>query len=727
MAVTPCAFPRIDVNCINIDAGHGASGMKTFLSVTVGLLPLIAFWSLATPLSLDVAIAIGLTASVVLNVWRWRGGEFKLLEAAGLATLSAIAVGRLVAPEFAKVHAVSASFALLGAFCLASVAAGRPWTADYSGAAFAQVAREKVFTQINALISGIWGAVFLLYAAGRFSGWPLWSLVGVTLAAKAMSVAGPGVLVRAYLHKRARGQEGWHWPRPALVTGAKGNGYDVAIIGSGIGGLTSAALLADAGARVLVAEQHVVPGGFCHHWVRKQRHNGQPHLFRFDSGVHDFSGAWPGGPIDSVSKRLGLPLEWLRLDHTYHIGGRSLDVPRDARAYAELLGRAFPVSADGIAALFDDIRAVFDGMYATAVESGGIPLGPRSPRTMMAFPKNHPVAYRWMERPFSELVDRHVQDERAREWIYALSGYVTHAAGTLTVADMAPLFGYYFHGGYYPKGGSGVFSEALADAIRHRGGAVRLKTPVRQVIVENGTARGIELANGERVAADCVISNADLRRTFLDLVPDGSLPEDFRNGIAALKPAASALAVHLAVDFVPQGNPVVHAVRDDDAVAMVLPSVVDPSAAPPGYGTVELLRLLPPGEAETWFDHDDVASRERQRRGDAYRARKQAACDKLVETACDFLPGLRDRIVFRADASPLTFARYDWSSFGSIYGVDKSGIFKGSMTPLRGLYLAGAGNFGPGIEAVLISGARTAEKIMPGLLAREPQPHRAVA
>jgi phytoene dehydrogenase-like protein len=80
---------------------------------------------------------------------------------------------------------------------------------------------------------------------------------------------------------------------------------------------------------------------------------------------------------------------------------------------------------------------------------------------------------------------------------------------------------------------------------------------------------------------------------------------------------------------------------------------------------------------------------------------------------------LRDHIVFRADASPLTFARYDWSSFGSIYGVEKSGIFKGSMSPLRGLYLAGAGNFGPGIEAVLISGARAAESIMPGILARE--------
>jgi phytoene dehydrogenase-like protein len=159
----------------------------------------------------------------------------------------------------------------------------------------------------------------------------------------------------------------------------------------------------------------------------------------------------------------------------------------------------------------------------------------------------------------------------------------------------------------------------------------------------------------------------------------------------------------------------------------MLPSVVDPSAAPEGYGTIELLRLLPPRAAEGWFEGDDVESREAWRRSETYKTRKAEACDALVNAAAAVFPDLHAHIVFRADATPVTFARYDWSSFGAIYGVTSSDIFKGTMSPLRGLYLAGAGNFGPGIEAVLISGARTAEEIMPGLLARGDRPPRAVA
>lgn len=690
--------------------------MKTFLHATLGLLPLILFWTLSGFGMHAVGLAAGLVGAVLLNLWRLRSDGFRALEVVGLATLGLIAIAYLAAPDLTWPHAVTASFALIGVFFLATVAVGRPWTADYSRAAFAHVAKDKAFLQINALISGVWGFVFLVYAAGRHLGWPIWTLIAVTIAAKLATIVGPGLLARALLLRRARGEESWRWPRPALVSGKSGQGYDVAVIGAGIGGLTCAALLADAGAKVLVVEQHVVPGGFCHHWNRMRSHNGVPRLFRFDSGVHDFSGVWPGGPIDSVARQLGLAIDWLRLDHTYYIRGRRIDVPRDARAYAALLGREFPDAAAGIAALFDDVKAVFDGMYSTGAPTGGIPLGPRDPRTLLAFPKAHPIAYAWMERPFAELVNLRVKDEGAREMIYALAGYVTHAPKTMSVADMAPLFGYYFHGGYYPRGGSGVFSQALADAVTKRGGTVMLKNAVREVIVADGAARGIALSSGERIAADCVVSNADIRRTFLDLVPAAHLPRGFRETVAASTPAASALAVHLAVDFVPQGNPIIHIGDGGMGTAIMLPSIVDPSAAPEGYGTIELLRLLPPRAAEGWFEGDDAASYEPWRRSEAYKTRKAQACDALVDAAAAIFPDLRAHIVMRVDATPVTFARYDWSSLGAIYGVVSADVFKGTMSPLRGLYLAGAGNFGPGIEAVLISGARTAEEIMPGLL-----------
>ena len=83
---------------------------------------------------------------------------------------------------------------------------------------------------------------------------------------------------------------------------------------------------------------------------------------------------------------------------------------------------------------------------------------------------------------------------------------------------MVPLFGYYFHGGYYPAGGSGRLADALVEAIEARGGEVRLKTRVARILVEEGRAAGVELADGTRVAASAVVANADLKRTFLELV-----------------------------------------------------------------------------------------------------------------------------------------------------------------------------------------------------------------
>ncbi len=97
---------------------------------------------------------------------------------------------------------------------------------------------------------------------------------------------------------------------------------------------------------------------------------------------------------------------------------------------------------------------------------------------------------------------------------------------------MVPLFGYYFHGGYHPVGGSGKFADVLAAAVRERGGEVRLNCPVAKIIIENGRAAGLALADGRRIVARAVVTNADLKRTFLELIDPAELPGEFRARIA---------------------------------------------------------------------------------------------------------------------------------------------------------------------------------------------------
>ncbi|MGD0187859.1 MAG: NAD(P)/FAD-dependent oxidoreductase [Roseiarcus sp.] len=693
--------------------------MKTFVIANLCLAPLIVFWLLlgfATP---GAAVAVGLAASLAFAVWRLGRREFFILEVGSVAIFLVMGALALAAPAFFAGAALWLSFAGLGLTALVSVAIRRPWTSDYSRAAFAAESESPLFEVVNMLISGFWGVLFLVDAlvlalhAGALATTALFAFGAV------VSIFGPKVFIRAIVQHKIDTAEGYHWPAPAFGAAGAEGAFDVAVVGAGIGGLTAASLLADAGLKVAVFDAHVVAGGYCHTFLRKVRYNGQACLYRFDAGPHDFSGLSPGGALSSTLQRLGVAesLDWRRLDHSYRLPGVAVDVPRDWREYVALLGRRFPADAAGFETLFAEIRAIFDGMQATGRDRGGIPGRPRDIDALLAFPREHPLAVRWMDRPFDELLAQHIRAPEARSVIRALTGYISDGRESLTCAQMVPLFGYYFHGGYYPVGGSGRLADALAEAIEARGGVVRLKTRVDRILVEQGRAAGLQLADGTRVAARAVVANADLKRTFLELVDPERLPKDFVARVDAAEPAPSAFMVHLGVDYVPEGRPAIH-VHGENSVGIEVLSHVDPSAAPAGHSTIGLIKLLTHEEAREWFPAEGGDDWKAWRSSSEYERRKRALGDSLVAAAEAALPGLGDHIVYRSEASPVTYARYDLASAGSIYGVAGSGRLRGAKSPIPGLVVAGAATHGPGVEAVVISGACAAEALVPGLLSR---------
>ncbi|MGC2776349.1 MAG: NAD(P)/FAD-dependent oxidoreductase, partial [Bradyrhizobium sp.] len=514
-------------------------------------------------------------------------------------------------------------------------------------------------------------------------------------------------------------REDYHWPAPAF-TATSGLDCDVAVIGAGIGGLTAAALLADAGLKVKVFDHHVVPGGFCHSYLRKAHHDNRPVLYRFDAGPHDFSGVWPGGPVDSVLRRLGVAdlIQWKRVSHSYRLAGRRIDVPEDWRAYVGLLCESFPASADGLTRLFDTIHAIFESMYATGRGRSGIPGMPESLEEMLAFPKRHPQAFRWMNRPFDELVAAHVSDPELIAYLNALSGYLGDGSERLTCAQMVPIFGYYFKGGFYPVGGSGHLADVLVAAITARGGEVQLKSPVARILVEQGRAVGVELGNGRKVRAQAVVSNADLGRTFTELLQPADLPAAFRERARAIEPANSCFSVHVGLDFVPDIAPATH-LDAPMGIGLAVMSKLDPSAAPAGHSTMTIITIIPCDDAKGWFPQQGGGDWKAWRRSPDYEVRKQQLGDAMIAAAETIIPGLSQHIVYRTDASPVTYARYDLASAGAIYGVARAGRLKGAKAPVRNLVIAGGGNAGAGVEAVVISGAEAAEALRPGLLSRK--------
>jgi phytoene dehydrogenase-like protein len=266
----------------------------------------------------------------------------------------------------------------------------------------------------------------------------------------------------------------------------------------------------------------------------------------------------------------------------------------------------------------------------------------------------------------------------------------------------------------------------LVEAIEERGGEVHLKSPVRRILIEEGCAAGVILGDGRTIRATAVVSNADIKRTFLELVDPHFLPSDFRKRLEAAAPANSAFSVHLGIDFVPDIQPATH-VSTPMGVGIAMMSKLDPSAAPAGHATLALISIVPHAKAKGWFPEKGSEDWKDWRRSAEYEGLKKKLGDDMIAAAETVIPGLSQHIVYRTDASPVTYARYDWASAGAIYGISREGRLKGSRSPVRNLVIAGGGNVGSGVEAVVISGAAAAEALVPGLLSqarKSPTPPR---
>lgn len=195
-------------------------------------------------------------------------------------------------------------------------------------------------------------------------------------------------------------------------------------------------------------------------------------------------------------------------------------------------------------------------------------------------------------------------------------------------------------------GESRAFADALAEVFEAHGGRVLLRALVEHTFIERGRAAGVILAGGQIHRAVAVISNADVRKTFLELVGWEHLPPDFARRVEGLEFSTLAFAVFLGVDFVPGLELVmlVHA-EDGRGLGIMTPSWADPGLAPLGHAAITLLTLILRAEATAWG-----------RRAPGYVRRKRAFGNALVALAGQVLPGLWEHVVFREEASLATFA-----------------------------------------------------------------------
>ncbi|MGA7193586.1 MAG: NAD(P)/FAD-dependent oxidoreductase [Anaerolineales bacterium] len=688
------------------------------LQVFIGFIPWIVYWGFSGPGLWTIAILGGLITSIGLVAFRYIcKRDIKTMEIVTMAYFMIHAIITLgLGSSFLKTYGPIANSLVLAGMAFGTLAMKNPFTYQYAKEDWDKSYwNDPAFIRINEIITGVWGWIFMFNSAlGAlavfiFPAQELWLVVilpnaGV-IAGIIFSSRFPNYTVRKRVQKVLDDWDPYKWPAPKFNgRPADENEHDVIVIGSGVGGLSAAALLAKRGLQVAVFEQHYLPGGFCTSWERRVRPtNSTPDskerwTYVFDAGVHDISGLSERGGIRSLLRMLDIEdvIEWKLNEQEYFIGETHFKVPHDADEFICQLGERFPSEAENIHKFFDEIRHILREMYADIEKTGGAPRSPDNMDDLLAYPKTHPHAYSWMDKPFIAMLDEFFKDARVKNLLAALTGYLSDDPKSLTVGSMAPILGYYFNGGYYPIGGSQALPDALVDVIEKHNGKIFLRTPVQRIIMEKDRAVGIELKNGQIHRAKAILSNADTQKTFLELIGREHLPSGFAEHIESLKSSTSAFIVFLGLDIVPNIAPIT--ILDD--IGIMIPSKLDSHLAPTGHASVTLIKLLPETDFAKW-----------DRKCPGYSQRKHQFADAMIASAEEIIPGLRQHITYRQEGSPATFARYAWTTNGSIYGPATGQKRLTIKTPVKNLYVTGSGVMGGGVEAAAIAGIHAANEI----------------
>ena len=494
---------------------------------------------------------------------------------------------------------------------------------------------------------------------------------------------------------------------------------DVIVIGSGIGGLTAAALLARYGKRVLVCESHAIAGGAAHSFKRQG--------FEFDSGPSFYCGLGnerPSlNPLRQVLDVLGESLQVVPYDPLghYHFPEGSFPVYSNAERYREAVARITPQGARELEQFEKRLLLLYDALrdiptLALRADWQIIPvlIGRYLPSLFKMLPQLGII-----QGSVGEVMDKEVRDVWVRRLIdlecFLLSGLKAH--GTIA-PEVAFMLGERTRAGVeYPVGGSGAIVNALVRGLKRWGGELRLNAHVEQILVESGKAVGVRLRRGEILKAPIVISNATVWDTFVGagtgtppLLRQEDLPSSDRK--AALETPAVDSFMHLHLGIRADGlekltghHVVVHDASRDitepgNTCMISIPSVWDANLAPEGHHVVHAYTLEP---YEGWC------------RDEGYEQRKKMRSQPLFRALERVIPDIRERIVLELIGTPLTHSYYlrrYQGTYGPAIAAGK-GMFPSCQTPITGLYRVGDSTMpGIGVPAVAASGILCANTLV---------------
>ena len=503
--------------------------------------------------------------------------------------------------------------------------------------------------------------------------------------------------------------------------------FDTIVIGSGIGGLSVAALLAKhAGKKVLILERHTTAGGFTHTFSRKG--------WEWDVGLHYI------GQVNHGSMLLGLfdevtdgSLEWEPMGEVYDtvvIGDERFEYVAGREAWRERMGSIFPDEIEAIDRYLELVREAIgssQGFFAEKAVPAAV--------SLLAGPWMRRWFLRHADRTVGEVLDGLTDNSTLKAVLSAQFGDYGLPPAQASFAIHAMVFNHYLGGGAYPVGGAARIAETMTPLIEAAGGQIVIGAEVSTVLVEGRRAVGVRMVDDRELRAELVISDAGVPNTVYRLLPEGAPGRDAL--LATLKDtarSASHVCLYAGLEHtdselgLDRSNLWVYPSTDQDGdfaryladpeaplplVFISFPSAKDPDFARryPGKATIEIVSMAPYDRFAQWENTPWM------KRGEDYEALKEELSRRLIEVLDREVPQVAGKIAYHELSTPLSTRHFADYAEGEIYGLEHTPArFRERAlrprTGLKGFYLTGQDVCTAGIAGALFGGVVAASSIL---------------
>lgn len=499
--------------------------------------------------------------------------------------------------------------------------------------------------------------------------------------------------------------------------------FDVIIIGSGIGGLTAASLLAQlAHKRVLVLERHFKIGGLTHSFSR--------HGFTWDVGLHYVGQMSPGTLFRTLFDfitRSGV--QWQKMSSPFEsfvYPDCRFAVSHHRKQFQQDLITQFPSESPAIRRYFHDINRS-NSWYTQYTLSKLLP----APLAYLISAPQRSLAVQTTQ----EYLDRHFTNPHLKALLVSQWPDYGLPPARSAFAIHAGIVGHYLDGGYHPHGGAGKIAECMTPIIEAAGGACYVNHEVTQVLLDRGKATGVRVnihRGGTKTEQDffapLVISDAGAYTTYAHLLPSSlHLPE--QRAVAGVPQPSSAATIYLGLKANPStlgftgANHWLYTDTDHNAMYHRRNQLLE---GDPSFAFLSFRSHKSP-EAEThtaqvmsFADHASFAAWHSQpwkRRGDTYESLKHTIGEGLLDLVERYYPGFRQLVAYQEVSTPLSVETFTGQSSGAVYGIPatperfRHGWFD-IHTPIQGLLLTGSDVLSPGISGAMIGGVLTAAYLL---------------